>query len=99
MLAASYAGCDRTFVILFFMCMMFFKGLAYATLRANPVDLSPNYAGILMGIQNGTGALAGLLSPVFVPLLITGVRKAFLRTFMYHFWEAASNVASQALIE
>lgn len=96
MLAASYAGCDRTFVILFFMCMMFFKGLAYATLRANPVDLSPNYAGILMGIQNGTGALAGLLSPVFVPLLITGVSKAFYKTCIPH---QLQNMLPQVLIE
>lgn len=73
MLLASYAACDRTSVILFFMCMMFFKGLAYSSSRANPVDLSPNYAGVLMGIMNGSGALAGLLSPIFVPMFITGV--------------------------
>lgn len=52
---------------------MFFKGFAYATCRANPVDLSPNYAGVLMGIMNGSGALAGMISPMFVPLFITGV--------------------------
>ncbi|XP_054284622.1 putative inorganic phosphate cotransporter isoform X3 [Macrosteles quadrilineatus] len=72
MLLASYAACDRTSVILFFMCMMFFKGLSYSSVRANPVDLSPNYAGVLMGIMNGSGALAGLLSPIFVPMFITG---------------------------
>uniref|UniRef100_A0A1B6LE48 Major facilitator superfamily (MFS) profile domain-containing protein n=1 Tax=Graphocephala atropunctata TaxID=36148 RepID=A0A1B6LE48_9HEMI len=70
MLMASYSGCDRTMVIIYFMIMMFFKGMSYSTCRVLPVDLSPNYAGILMGIMNGVGSFAGLLSPVVTPFFL-----------------------------
>lgn len=68
LLGASYAGCDRNLVVGLLMVMMFFKGLTYATCRANPVDLSPNFAGVLMGFMNGTGAFAAILSPLALPI-------------------------------
>lgn len=72
LIAASVAGCNKVWVVILFAVMMFFKGLAYPTLKAQPVDLSPHYAGILMGIINGTGSISGFVSPMLVPLFITG---------------------------
>ncbi|XP_034129576.1 putative inorganic phosphate cotransporter [Drosophila guanche] len=38
-------------------------GAYYAGIKLLPLDMSPNYAGTLMGISNGMGALPGLLLP------------------------------------
>lgn len=40
----------------------------------NPIDLSPNYAGTIMSIGNGAGALTGILAPYSVGLLTPHVR-------------------------
>ena len=53
--------------------MMFCKGIAYPSLRVNNIDLSPNYAGLLMGVMNGSGAITGFLTPEVVRLVIVGV--------------------------
>lgn len=50
--------------------MMFFKGFAYSSLKANAVDLSPNYAGLLMGFANGLAALGGLIIPSIVNIFV-----------------------------
>ncbi|KAG8326865.1 putative inorganic phosphate cotransporter [Homalodisca vitripennis] len=70
MLMASFAGCNRPMVVIYFMIMMFFKGIIYSACRVQPVDLSPNFAGVLMGIMNGIGSFAGLLSPVVTPFFL-----------------------------
>lgn len=75
LIGASFVGCDRDYVIALMVVMMFFKSGSYSSSRANPIDLSPNYAGTLMGIVNGTGAFAGLLGPLLSKQLLTGVSK------------------------
>lgn len=52
-LAASYAGCNRTLTVAFFIVAMGFMGAYYAGMKVNALDLSPNYAGPLMAITNG----------------------------------------------
>lgn len=72
LLGASFAGCNTVLASTFFIIMMFFKGMAYSSLRANNIDLSPNYAGVLMAIMNGLGGFAGLVTPWVVGFVITG---------------------------
>lgn len=38
-------------------------------MKVNALDLSPNYAGTLMGITNGIGALTGIAAPYLVGVL------------------------------
>ncbi|KAH8282865.1 hypothetical protein KR054_010375 [Drosophila jambulina] len=38
-------------------------GAYYASVKPLPLDMSPNYAGTVMGISGGLGALPGLLAP------------------------------------
>lgn len=38
----------------------------YPGMKVNPLDLSPNYAGTLMAVTNGIGALTGILGPFLV---------------------------------
>jgi MFS transporter, ACS family, solute carrier family 17 (sodium-dependent inorganic phosphate cotransporter), other len=66
---ASYAGCNRTMVIVWFTLAMGFMGTFYPGMKVNSLDLSPNYAGTLMAITNGIGALTGIAGPAMVGLL------------------------------
>ncbi|XP_065213100.1 putative inorganic phosphate cotransporter [Planococcus citri] len=69
--AASYAGCDRTLVVTLFTVGMAFMGFFYPSLKVNALDLSPNYAGTLMAIVNGIGAISGIITPVLVGFIAT----------------------------
>lgn len=74
MVSASYAGCDEMLVITFFIISVGARGFLTAGLYVNPMDLSPNYAGALMSLANGTGALTGVLAPYIVGVLTPHVR-------------------------
>ncbi|ALC39780.1 CG18788, partial [Drosophila busckii] len=43
-------------------------GAYYAGIKLLPLDMSPNYAGTLMGISNGLGAVPGLVMPLLQQL-------------------------------
>lgn len=70
---ASYAGCDRTMVIIHFTIAMGIMGTFYPGMKVNPLDLSPNYAGTLMAITNGIGAITGIIAPTLVGLMTPNV--------------------------
>ncbi|KPU74301.1 uncharacterized protein Dana_GF27078 [Drosophila ananassae] len=69
MVAASYAGCDRLLVVILFTISMGLMGTYYAGMKLTPLDMSPNYAGTLMAITNGIGAITGVLSPYLVGVM------------------------------
>ncbi|KAG4078473.1 hypothetical protein HA402_009185 [Bradysia odoriphaga] len=68
-IAASYAECNRMVVVVMFIFSMGFMGTFYPGMKVNPLDLSPNYAGTLMAITNGIGAITGILSPYIVGVM------------------------------
>lgn len=43
---ASYVGCDRVWVVISFTVAMGLMGTYYPGVKVNPLDLSPNYAGM-----------------------------------------------------
>ncbi|KXJ75041.1 hypothetical protein RP20_CCG012388 [Aedes albopictus] len=63
LLAASYAGCNRVLVIAYFALSVTLMGGFYPGIKVNVNDLSPNFAGFLMAIVNGIGAITGLMTP------------------------------------
>lgn len=69
MLGASYAGCERTAVIIMFIFAFTLLGAAYASVMINALDLSPNYTGVLMAFTNGLSAFAGIFSPYVIGIL------------------------------
>ena len=73
MIGASYAGCDRTEVICLLTIAMGFMGTYYCGMKVNALDLAPNYAGTLMAISNGLGAITGMISPSFVGMVTAEV--------------------------
>ncbi|BET03033.1 sodium:phosphate symporter activity [Nesidiocoris tenuis] len=68
-LSASYAGCDKVLVSLFFASGMGLMGAFVPSLKVNALDLSPNYAGTLMALVGGIGAISGMLTPSLVGFL------------------------------
>lgn len=52
---------------------MGFMGTFYPGMKVNPLDLSPNYAGSIMAVTNGIGALTGVAAPSFVGLMTPNV--------------------------
>jgi len=73
MIAASYAGCDRTAVVVLFTVSTGTMGTFYPGMKVNALDLSPNYAGTLMAIVNGIGAFTGIITPYLVGVLTPDV--------------------------
>ncbi|XP_015838380.2 putative inorganic phosphate cotransporter [Tribolium castaneum] len=60
---ASYVGCDRMMAVYMFTIGMGFMGTYYCGMKVNALDLSPNFAGTLMAITNGIGAITGIITP------------------------------------
>lgn len=63
LMAAAYAGCDKTLSIAYLTIGMGFMGTFYCGMKVNALDLAPNFAGTLMAIVNGIGSITGILSP------------------------------------
>ncbi|XP_031618756.1 putative inorganic phosphate cotransporter isoform X2 [Contarinia nasturtii] len=80
---ASYAGCNRIAVVAMFTLGMGFMGTFYSGIKANSLDIAPNYAGIIMAIANGTGSLAGVIGPYIVGLLTPN---SYLTEWRIVFW-------------
>lgn len=60
-------------VVALFTLAMALMGTFYPGMKVNGLDLSPNYAGTLMAITNGTGALAGIIAPYLIGVLTPNV--------------------------
>ncbi|KAH8384274.1 hypothetical protein KR200_008007 [Drosophila serrata] len=69
MVGASYAGCNRLLVVILFTLCMGVMGTYYAGMKLTPLDMSPNYAGVLMAITNGIGSLTGVITPYLVGVM------------------------------
>lgn len=52
---------------------MGFMGTFYSGLKANTLDIAPNYAGVVMAVANGIGGLTGVVGPYIVGLLTPNV--------------------------
>lgn len=76
-LIASYAGCNREIVIISFTGGMALMGAFVPSLKVNPLDLSPNYAGSLMAVVGCIGAISGIFAPQLVGFMTTHVSIPF----------------------
>lgn len=48
-------------------------GAYYPGVKVNALDLSSNYAGLLMAITNGLGAITGIITPYLIGEIATHV--------------------------
>ncbi|XP_026752401.2 putative inorganic phosphate cotransporter [Galleria mellonella] len=66
---ASYAGCDRTAAMVYFVLSMALMGGFYSGMKVNALDLAPNYAGTLTSLVNTTSTFAGIVTPYLIGLM------------------------------
>lgn len=59
---ASFSGCNRTLAVTMFTIAMGFMGAYYSGMKANNLDLSPNFSGAIMALTNGIGAIVGIVN-------------------------------------
>ncbi|XP_016964204.1 putative inorganic phosphate cotransporter [Drosophila biarmipes] len=95
MVGASYAGCDRVLVVVLFTICMGLMGAYYAGMKLSPLDMSPNYAGTLMAITNGIGAITGVITPYLVGVMTPN---ASLLEWRLVFWVAFGVLCVTAVI-
>ncbi|CAG9094177.1 unnamed protein product [Plutella xylostella] len=69
MMLASYSGCDRIAAVAYFIVSMAFMGGFYSSVKINPMDIAPNYAGTCSAFSNGLAAVSGIITPYLVGLL------------------------------
>lgn len=84
-MAASYAGCDQTLVVLFFTISVGSQSLTIPGTYVNPLDLSPNYVGPLTALVNGMGSSTGILAPYVIGLLTPNVRIPWIEPIFFFF--------------
>ncbi|CAH1999139.1 unnamed protein product [Acanthoscelides obtectus] len=69
MLGLAYSGCDRYRAIVFLTLAVAIHGAVSTGPLASIVDISPNYAGVILGIINTIVASVGFLTPMVVGYL------------------------------
>lgn len=62
LVSASFSGCNRAAAVTMFCFAMGFMGAFYSSIKPNNMDLSPNFAGALMAITNGIGAVIAIIT-------------------------------------
>ena len=63
-------GCEPTMAVVWLVVSVGFNGASYSGYQGNHMELSPNYAGTLMGITNMIGNFAGFITPYVAGVLV-----------------------------
>ncbi|KAH8296929.1 hypothetical protein KR044_001081, partial [Drosophila immigrans] len=71
-LALAYFGYNATAAIVLVAVATMFHGAVSSGPLASMVDLSPNYAGIVLGVSGMIGGMPGFISPLIVGILTKG---------------------------
>ncbi|CAL1293120.1 unnamed protein product [Larinioides sclopetarius] len=75
-LGLYYAGCQREMSTVFSVAAMSFLGLSFSGCMIAHLDMSPNFAGTLMGFTYTIGSLSTFIYPVLVGI-ITDEKQTF----------------------
>ncbi|KAL1129024.1 hypothetical protein AAG570_013556 [Ranatra chinensis] len=68
-LAASYSGCNKVLVTSFFIIGMGLMGAYIPSVTIIPMDMSPNYTGVLIGFSGCISSISGIFVPYIIGLL------------------------------
>ncbi|KAG8327149.1 putative inorganic phosphate cotransporter isoform X2 [Homalodisca vitripennis] len=63
------AGCSGITVVSIHVILSYIRGIFFSTVYANPIDLSPRYAGLIMALLNSTGNVTALFSREMVSVI------------------------------
>lgn len=87
LLAASFEGCHRYSVMVIFTFGIALTGPFFPGMKINPIDMSPNYAGSVMGLANMCYSICGILNPyVTEKLTQNNTLKEWRKTFWISFY-------------
>jgi len=67
----AYLGCDPILFIAMLCLTTGFDGFRGSSSGVNIIDISPNYAGAVMGVVNSAGNVTGFVAPYVVGLLLS----------------------------
>lgn len=73
LVALGYLDYDAKPAIILYIVVVSISCCVHVGFNINHMDLSPNYAGILMGITNGFGATGGFGAPLIVAYIVHDV--------------------------
>ncbi|VVC97622.1 unnamed protein product [Leptidea sinapis] len=80
---ASYSGCNTTLAVFWFIAAMTLMGAYYTGMKVNALDITPNYAGTVTALVNGTAAISAIISPYLIGLLTP---QSTLKQWRIAFW-------------
>lgn len=69
---AAYSGCNVTYTVVFLALAGGMNGMHYSGFMSTHIDMSPNFAGTLLGITNGFSNIMGFLAPGITGYIING---------------------------
>ncbi|XP_055339424.1 sialin-like isoform X2 [Paramacrobiotus metropolitanus] len=72
LICVGYIGCDVFFAVLLLTIAVGSTSIAASGFQVNHIDISPAYAGILMGITNTVATIPGIAGPYVVGLVTNG---------------------------
>ncbi|OQV12807.1 Sialin [Hypsibius exemplaris] len=72
LVGVAYAGCDATAAVALFALAVGLSGWVYVGYLVQYTEMSPNYAGILIGLGNTVGTTTGIIAPYVVGVLTSG---------------------------
>ncbi|XP_001360310.3 putative inorganic phosphate cotransporter isoform X1 [Drosophila pseudoobscura] len=72
LIGLGYTGADQGTLAVVLLCFTVgTNGATYLGFNMNHIDLSPNFAGILMGITNCVGNIMSIIAPLVVGVIVT----------------------------
>lgn len=72
LIGASFTGCNRWLTVAILTVGVGLNGGIYSGFKVNHLDISPQFAGILMSFTNCMANLAGLLAPIYAGNVVVG---------------------------
>lgn len=66
----GFLDSDKTMALVFYVVSVAVGCCVNVGFNVNHMDLTPNYAGILMGLSNGAAATGGLGGPLIVAYIV-----------------------------
>ncbi|XP_044754354.1 putative inorganic phosphate cotransporter isoform X1 [Coccinella septempunctata] len=72
LIGASFTGCNKWLTVAILTVGVGLNGGIYSGFKVNHLDISPQFAGILMALTNCLANLAGLLAPIYAGHVVIG---------------------------
>ncbi|CAA9994484.1 unnamed protein product [Nesidiocoris tenuis] len=83
LIGVSYSGCSTARAVTCLVVGMAFMGFYYPSLKVNPIDLAPNFAGTVAAVTHSIGGISGIVVPYVIGVLTPN---CFMMEWRLVFW-------------